>query len=105
MIAWGGYNGGTYLGDGARYRPSADDWAILPAAGAPSARSEHTAAWTGAEMIVWGGQGSGGYLDGGARFNPVVNTWAALSSRGRSLCSLPSHVRVDRLRDDRLGRI
>jgi hypothetical protein len=31
-------------------------WVPLPLSGAPSARSGHTAVWTGRDMIVWGGQ-------------------------------------------------
>jgi len=34
-----------------------DTWTAT--AGAPSARSNHTAVWTGSEMIVWGGLGAG----------------------------------------------
>jgi hypothetical protein len=54
MIVWGG-SGAGYRNDGGRYNPTADSWAAVTTAGAPSARGYHTAAWTGREMIVWGG--------------------------------------------------
>jgi hypothetical protein len=31
--------------------------------GAPAARANHTAVWTGSEMIVWGGSGSSYFND------------------------------------------
>src|SRR5207302_7067682 len=55
MIVWGGYNGSSYLNDGARYNPAANVWTALPTNGAPAGRATHTAVWTGAEMIIWGG--------------------------------------------------
>lgn len=42
--------------------------------GAPSARTGHTAVWTGTEMIVWGGDTNGG------RYNPATDTWGNISS-------------------------
>ena len=38
--------------------------------GAPSARSSHTAVWTGTKMIVWGGSAAGWYLNTGGRYDP-----------------------------------
>src|SRR5205807_6799416 len=35
---------------------------------APSARSYHTAVWTGSEMIVWGGLSSLGFSNTGGRY-------------------------------------
>jgi hypothetical protein len=60
----------------------------LPASPAtPSARSGHTAVWTGAEMIVWGGRDSRGVLDSGARFLPAYgapasNIWVTMPTSG-----------------------
>jgi hypothetical protein len=62
MIVWGGtdVHGAPitvtdYLADGAAYSPTDDSWIVLPTAGAPSGREDHTAIWDGTEMIVWGG--------------------------------------------------
>ena len=58
MIVWGGGDPGgsnELLTTGGRYNPGTDSW-IPMSDEAPSARSNHTAVWTGSEMIVWGGQ-------------------------------------------------
>ncbi len=75
MIVWGGFGcttqicqTTTYLNDGARYSPSANNWVTTSATNAPSARVSPTAVWTGSEMIVWGGffrDGSNHYLNTG----------------------------------------
>lgn len=59
---------------------SGDRWAST-ASGAPSARGDHTAVWTGSETIVWGGFG-GSHLNDGARYNPSLNTWTPVSTIG-----------------------
>jgi N-acetylneuraminic acid mutarotase len=80
MIVWGGsYFDGTntnYLNNGSRYNPSSNTWAGLPA-GAPSARANHTAVWTGTEMIVWGGWNGTTFFNDGGRYNVGANTWSA----------------------------
>lgn len=54
---------------------SCEGWEPLNAPNPPSARSGHTAIWTGTEMIVWGGaeQNTGG------RYDPALNTWTSTS--------------------------
>jgi N-acetylneuraminic acid mutarotase len=56
--------------------------APAPAGGSPpSARSLHSAVWTGTEMIIWGGSTTGllnGEVNSGARYNPTTNTWTPL---------------------------
>src|SRR4029077_15089581 len=51
---------------------------------APTARSGHTAVWTGSEMIVWGGHGDfdllGYYFNTGGRYDPSTNSWTATST-------------------------
>lgn len=58
MIVWGGLEvvGGVayWFDDGAKYNPTTNAWTVIQSGGAPSARSQHTAVWTGTEMIVWG---------------------------------------------------
>jgi hypothetical protein len=63
---------------GGRYNPSTNTWTATTTTGAPTARTGHTAVWTGTEMIVWGGTTSSGYgNNAGGRYNPATNTWTA----------------------------
>ncbi len=78
MIVWGGRDGTSGpVNSGGRYNPSTNSWsATSTAPGVPSARSAHTAVWTGSVMVVWGGAPN---LNGGGRYNPVTNAWAQIS--------------------------
>lgn len=87
MIVWGG--AGVFLtypfATGGRYDPTTDTWASTNTANAPSARSVHTAVWTGSEMIVWGGQSSDDiysnpYLSTGGRYDPTADSWTATAT-------------------------
>ncbi len=81
MIVWGGLPGTIgSLQSGGRYQPGTNSWAATSLAGAPSARSAHTAVWTGAEMLIWGGSGAtvGAPLANGGAYRPGTNTWRAL---------------------------
>src|SRR5262249_40059897 len=82
MIVWGGVNGATPHGDGARYDPLLDLWRPMTTIDAPPARYLHTAVWTGSEMIVWGGTGSGAGLGDGGRYDPIANQWHPVSLVG-----------------------
>jgi N-acetylneuraminic acid mutarotase len=86
MIVWGGVNapnGNSIINTGAIYNPSTESWRTASLTNAPSARSFHTAIWTGTEMIVWGGyNGNGGTRSDGARYNPTTDTWNSISSSG-----------------------
>jgi N-acetylneuraminic acid mutarotase len=84
MLVWGGATGGNtpaLLGDGGRYAPASGTWGTIAAAGAPSARTFHTAVWTGSNMIIWGGNASAGgfsapaWLDTGGNYDPVQDSW------------------------------
>lgn len=79
--AWANGGGGYgVVNFGASYDPKSNSWASLPLIGAPSARSQHTAIWTGSKMIVFGGYGEGGEsLNSGAVFDPQLNAWASLA--------------------------
>lgn len=88
MIVWGGFacsacaNG--ELGTGARYDPATDTWTPISVIGAPAARGNHAAVWTGSHMIVWGGQYDDDnaaltLLNTGGSYNPATDTWTALS--------------------------
>jgi N-acetylneuraminic acid mutarotase len=87
MIVWGGAAtfGCSYLNTGARYNPITDTWIPISTTNAPSARSDHTAVWTGTEMIVWGGYNCGNTLNTGGRYNPNTDTWTAASTANAPL--------------------
>jgi hypothetical protein len=56
MIVWGGVNfRDDFLNTGGRFNPARNTWEPVSLQNAPTARSEHTAVWTGSEMIIWGG--------------------------------------------------
>ncbi len=85
MLVWGGYSGGTYLGDGAAYDPVADSWSPLSLANAPSARHGHSAVWTGQEMLIFGGETTSGTCANGAAYNPTTDSWRTLTTAGAPL--------------------
>ncbi|PYK00107.1 MAG: hypothetical protein DME23_08145 [Verrucomicrobia bacterium] len=92
IIVWGGISTNrevptTFLNTGARYDPVIDSWTTITSTGAPSARTNHTAVWTGKEMIVWGGFGpvtnnNLRLLNTGGRYDPTRNTWTNLPVTG-----------------------
>ena len=112
MIIWGGFNYPKYLNTGARYDPSTDSWTpTSTGANLPDSRLRHTAVWTGTDMIVWGGYRNEGpgddvYLNTGGLYNPSLDAWSA-TSVGADVPAArhATHCRLDRLRDDRLGRL
>jgi N-acetylneuraminic acid mutarotase len=84
MIVYGGYGFNTveftYLGDGAEFDPILGTWSLVKD-GQPSARSRHTAEWTGSEMIVWGGRDVFGLSMSGARYKPQIE-WSVITTDG-----------------------
>lgn len=72
MIVWGGRMGvgGTQFHmSGGLFNPDSNTWTATQTSGAPSARANHTAVWTGTAMIIWGGT-DGTALADGAVFAP-----------------------------------
>ncbi len=58
-----------------------DLWTATSTTGAPSARIDYTAVWTGSEMIVWGGRDSSNTIfNTGGRYNPATDTWASTNT-------------------------
>jgi len=50
---------------------------------APTARSLHTAIWTGRELIIWGGWNDNmENLNTGARYDPLADTWRPVKTAG-----------------------
>jgi|DewCreStandDraft_4_1066084.scaffolds.fasta_scaffold00060_173 hypothetical protein len=82
MWVWGGTLPDPSLttASGGIYRPDADAWSALPSVGAPSARTGHSAVWTGQSMIVWGGTGQGQYWNTGGRLAAGTAVWQTLST-------------------------
>lgn len=81
MIVWGGcvpdFDGRCpTLKTGGVYNPATDSWMPTSTAGAPSARSSHTAVWSGTVMVVWGSTTD----SSGGRYNPASNTWTPTST-------------------------
>lgn len=81
MIIWGGVDtsGSNPKNTGAMYDPAENTWKSITTSNAPSARSGHTAIWTGKEMIIWGGV-NGGPSNDGARYDPLNDTWSILNT-------------------------
>jgi N-acetylneuraminic acid mutarotase len=80
-VYWGGQGDSGELASGGRLDCSGgipQTWLTVSATGAPTARTRHTAVWTGSRMIVWGGQQNGGYLGDGAAYDPTNDAWTAL---------------------------
>jgi len=75
MIIWGGLTDFGAVDTGARYNPENDTWSPISMVNAPSAKSYHSAVWTGSEMIVWGGDNNLG-----KRYHPATDTWGTATS-------------------------
>jgi hypothetical protein len=58
-----------------------DSWTATSTTNAPSARSHHTAVWTGSEMIVYGGYDLDSFtLNTGGIYNPSTDSWTATTT-------------------------
>jgi len=57
-------------------------WSAISPTSAPSARSGHTAVWTGQRLLVWGGRVGDTPLGNGGSYDPVANSWTPLPSLG-----------------------
>lgn len=80
MIVWGGRSLNNYRADGGLYDPLTDAWTPVSTNGAPSARSDHAAVWTGAALIIWGGSDSTTNLNDGASYNPFTQSWTPMAA-------------------------
>lgn len=82
-FASAGNTSATMLNTGGIYDPATDTWASTNTAGAPSARKDHVAVWTGTKMIVTGGDEGGFYVAapaGAGAFDPATNSWTAFAN-------------------------
>lgn len=81
MLVWGGTDFSGPFATGGAYDPGTDTWSGLASAGAPAARSDHGAVWTGSRMLVFGGWLSGGsFADTGGQYDPGADSWSALAT-------------------------
>ena len=85
MIIWGG-NDETYgvqLSTGMIYDAGTNIWSYISSFGAPSARRQATAVWTGSKMIVFGGEqfnGTSTWLSDGKIYDLAGNSWGPMAS-------------------------
>jgi N-acetylneuraminic acid mutarotase len=96
IIVWAGGGDspaeGAGVGAGAAYNPTLNTWRSINNIGAPMARIDNTAVWTGMEMIVFGGSTGiprvgGTVLSSGGRYNPITDSWQAISETVVSVTS------------------
>ncbi len=81
VIAWGGWNGTSYVNTGGRYNPTKDTWTTMTTTNAPTARAAQPSIWTGEEMIIWGGSIAGNTtLNTGGKYNPTTDTWTSITT-------------------------
>jgi hypothetical protein len=94
LLVWGGFGpaagGGaapSTLGDGAVWDVRSNRWRPMSSSGAPSARFQPVAAWTGSRLLIWGGGAGvpGGeptrFADGAA-YDPVRDVWKPMAAEG-----------------------
>ncbi len=86
FVVWGGFGESGELASGAMLPltggATAGIWTPTTAAGAPSARTGHTAVWTGQHVLIWGGEAGDTLLNSGAAFNPADNSWTPIPTAG-----------------------
>lgn len=83
MIVWGGCTNAEHCYDtntGGIYDYASNSWTATSLSGAPSARTDHTAVWTGSKMVVWGGWDGIAVVAAGGRFDPASNTWQPVNA-------------------------
>ena len=86
LIIWGGLGGNGSLNSGAQLifdtAGSPLQWKTVSLTDAPTARSGHTAVWSGSRMIIWGGESNGAVFADGALYDPVSDSWQPVSTTG-----------------------
>ncbi len=97
MVVWGGQGNasGLLLNSGGRYFPGSNSWvATGTATSVPTARSGHTAVWSGTEMIVWGGSDASGVAQTGGRYNLTSLSWTPTSTGANVPSARSAHSAV-----------
>ena len=86
LIVWGGSdhdNMSIAYNTGAVYDVAGNSWTTTTTTSAPSARSYHSAVWTGAKMVIFGGcngASCGTKLNDAFEYDPGTNSWAATTT-------------------------
>ncbi len=84
MVVWGGAGFHGSVSDvgstGGQYDPNSDTWTPTSLVGAPSARTNHHAAWSGRDMVLRGGTAGFDDFDDGGRYDPDLDAWRATST-------------------------
>lgn len=57
-------------------------WRVLQPTGAPTARDDHSYAWTNSYLVVWGGNLGAARTNTGGRYTLSTDTWTATSTVG-----------------------
>jgi N-acetylneuraminic acid mutarotase len=79
VVVWGGGDlaATTDYNTGARYNPGSNTWSAMSNGGAPSARRNAFAVWTGSRVLVFGGEQKNGSAVGNAGlYDPVNDVWS-----------------------------
>ena len=74
--------GGTTGTSGGGSSQSPNTWLTMNNTGAPDARRNHSAVWTGTSMIVWGGQSDSTLWNTGAIYSPLTDSWSTTTTTG-----------------------
>jgi hypothetical protein len=86
MLLWGGQGTPLYqsfLNTGAIYDPSTGSWTFTSTSGAPTARKNYTATWTGSKLLIWGGNiGGNDYVNTGGVYDFATDSWSAINTTG-----------------------
>lgn len=86
MLIWGGVGEEGALNSGKRLRMDGAGtsyvWEGMASNGTPTARSGHTAVWTGSRMIIWGGRDGGTFFGDGALYDPAADGWSPMPTEG-----------------------
>lgn len=88
MLIWGGMSEDkfanlTVLNDGALYDPAKDEWLPIPTEGAPEARANAAAVWTGKTLLIYGGTNFNGPIQKGGMLDCSDGIWTWRKSSGR----------------------
>lgn len=91
MVVWGGSDEvpnlpgiclPVKLNSGGILDVAGGSWAATSPISAPTARTGHTAVWTGSEMVIWGGNAPDGNSGSGGKYRPDTDAWSPTSLTG-----------------------
>ncbi|WP_235296279.1 Kelch repeat-containing protein [Portibacter marinus] len=77
MLVWGG-DLSKFSNFGAKLDPISGIWTPISSVGAPSPRSQFTAAWTGSHLMIFGGSTATGEVNDLFQYDPVMDLWSEI---------------------------